>query len=115
VLTEAIMMAHGFSTAMLVGMACDGFVTVVVDTVRAGDRTIKVRRLGSRTQAGRQSKTDQSADRWLVRRTEYESLRRAGPQHDRRGRAATQGNRRGWFAADIDSPGYKRYAARSRR
>src|SRR5260370_31180825 len=43
--TEAIMMAYGFSTAMLVGMACDGFVTVVVDTVRAGDRTIKVRRL----------------------------------------------------------------------
>src|SRR5258707_15400150 len=43
-ITEAIMMAYGFSTATLVGMACDGFVTVVVDTVRVGDRTIKVRR-----------------------------------------------------------------------
>jgi hypothetical protein len=39
------MMAYSFSTAMLAGMACDGFVTVVVDSVRAGDRTIKVRRL----------------------------------------------------------------------
>jgi hypothetical protein len=43
--TEATMMAYGLSTAMLAGMACDGFVTVVVDTVRVGDRTIKVRRL----------------------------------------------------------------------
>jgi hypothetical protein len=41
--TEATMMAYGLSTAMLAGMACDGFVTVVVDTIRAGDRTIKVR------------------------------------------------------------------------
>jgi len=39
------MMAYGFSAAMLAGMACDGFVTSAVDTVRAGDRTIKVRRL----------------------------------------------------------------------
>ena len=51
------MMAHGFSTAMLVGMACDGFVTVVVDTVRAGDRTIKVRRLRI-TDAGRKAIED---------------------------------------------------------
>ncbi len=55
--TEAIMMAYGFSTAMLVGMACDGFVTVVVDTVRAGDRTIKVRRLRI-TDAGRKAIED---------------------------------------------------------
>ena len=39
------MMAYGFSTAMLAAMACDGYVTVVVDIVRAGDRTTKVRRL----------------------------------------------------------------------
>jgi hypothetical protein len=43
--TEATMMAYGLSTAMLAGMACDGFIAVVVDTVCAGDRTIKVRRL----------------------------------------------------------------------
>jgi hypothetical protein len=55
--TEAIMMAYGFSTAMLVGMACDGFVTVVVDTVRVGDRTIKVRRFRI-TDAGRKAIED---------------------------------------------------------
>jgi hypothetical protein len=44
-MTEATMMAYGLSTAMLAGMVCDGFVTVVVDTIHAGDRTIKVRRL----------------------------------------------------------------------
>jgi hypothetical protein len=38
-------------------MACDGFVTVVVDTVRAGDRTIKVRRLRM-TDAGRKTIED---------------------------------------------------------
>ena len=43
--TEAVVMAYGFSTAMLTGMACDGFITVVVDTVCAGARTINVRRL----------------------------------------------------------------------
>ncbi len=37
-------MAYGFSTAMLAGMACDGFVTVVIETTRLGDRTLKVRR-----------------------------------------------------------------------
>ena len=36
-------MAYGFSTPMLAGMVCDGFVTVAVETVCAGDRTIKVR------------------------------------------------------------------------
>jgi hypothetical protein len=43
--TEAIMMAYGFSTAMLGAMERDGYVTVVVDTVRASDRTIKARLL----------------------------------------------------------------------
>src|SRR5260370_41115422 len=61
--TEAIMMAYGFSTAMLVGMACDGFVTVVVDTVRAGDRTIKVRRPRV-TDAGRKA-----IEEWPERRS----------------------------------------------
>jgi hypothetical protein len=51
------MMAYDFSTAMLVGMACDGFVTVVVDTVRVGDRTIKVRRFRI-TDAGRKAIED---------------------------------------------------------
>ncbi len=51
------MMAHGCSTAMLAGMACDGFVTVVVDTVPAGDRTIKARRLRI-TDAGRKAIED---------------------------------------------------------
>jgi hypothetical protein len=43
--TQAIMMAYGFSTAMLAAMACDGYFTVVDDIVRSGDRTTKVRRL----------------------------------------------------------------------
>jgi hypothetical protein len=51
--TEATLMAYGFSTAMLAAMACDGFITVVVDTVRAGDRTMNVRRLRI-TDAGRE-------------------------------------------------------------
>jgi len=37
-------MAYGVSTAMLAGMVCDGFVAAVVETVRAGDRTVKVKR-----------------------------------------------------------------------
>jgi hypothetical protein len=41
--TEAILMAYGLSTPMLAGMVCDGFVTVTVETVCAGDRTINVR------------------------------------------------------------------------
>jgi hypothetical protein len=36
-------MAYGFSTPMLAGMECDGFVAVAVETVCAGNRTIKVR------------------------------------------------------------------------
>jgi hypothetical protein len=43
--TEAIMMAHRFSAAMLAGMVFDGFIAVVVDMVRAGGQTISVRRL----------------------------------------------------------------------
>jgi hypothetical protein len=43
--TEAIMMAHGISTATLAGMASDGFIAVAIDTVPAGDRLIRVRRL----------------------------------------------------------------------
>lgn len=43
--TEAMMMAYGFSIEMLARMACDGFITVAVDTVHAGDRTVSVRRL----------------------------------------------------------------------
>ena len=39
------MMAHALSTAMLAGMACDGLIKVAVDTVRAGNRIIKVRQL----------------------------------------------------------------------
>jgi hypothetical protein len=43
-LTEAVMMAHGCSAAMLAAMASDGFIAVAVDTFRSEDRTIKVRR-----------------------------------------------------------------------
>jgi hypothetical protein len=39
------MMAHGFSTATLAGMASGGFIAVAIDTVPAGDRLIRVRRL----------------------------------------------------------------------
>ena len=48
------MMAHGFSTATLAGMTSDGFIAVAIDTVRAGDRTITVRRLRI-TDAGRKA------------------------------------------------------------
>jgi hypothetical protein len=51
------MMAHGCSAAMLPGMTSDGFVTIIVDAIPAGDRTIKVRRLGI-TDAGRQAIED---------------------------------------------------------
>jgi hypothetical protein len=52
--TEAVMMAYGCSTAMLAGMASDGYVTAVVETVNMGDRTIKVRRIQI-TDAGRKA------------------------------------------------------------
>jgi hypothetical protein len=42
--TDAILMPYGFSTAMLAGMVCDGFVSLAVEAVCAGGRTIKVRR-----------------------------------------------------------------------
>ena len=42
--TEAILIPYGFSTAMLAGMMCDGFVTLAVETVCADGHTIKVRR-----------------------------------------------------------------------
>jgi hypothetical protein len=45
-------MAYGVSVATLAGMLCDGLVTVVVETVCADDRTIKVRRFQI-TDAGR--------------------------------------------------------------
>jgi hypothetical protein len=52
-LTEAKMMAYG-SSAMLAGMASDGFVTAVVDTVNVCDGTPKVRRFRI-TDAGRKA------------------------------------------------------------
>jgi hypothetical protein len=42
---------------MLAGLSCDGLITVVVDTVCASDRTIKVRRLQI-TEAGRKAIED---------------------------------------------------------
>jgi hypothetical protein len=42
------MMTYGFSAAMLAGMASDDFVTVVVDTLRAGRRKVKIRWLQSK-------------------------------------------------------------------
>jgi hypothetical protein len=52
--TEAILMAHGFSVALLAGMARYGLVAVTIGTVRAGERILKVRRL-SITEAGRRA------------------------------------------------------------
>jgi hypothetical protein len=54
---ETTMTAYRCSAAMLAGMVCDGFIAVVIDTVRAGDRTIKVRRLRI-TDAGRNAIED---------------------------------------------------------
>jgi len=45
-------MAHGLSTAILAGMLCDGLVTMMVETVYADDRPIKVRKFRI-TDAGR--------------------------------------------------------------
>jgi hypothetical protein len=52
--TEAILMAHGFSVALLAGLARYGLVAVTIGTVRAGERMLKVRRL-SITEAGRRA------------------------------------------------------------
>ena len=49
-----MMMAHGFSSATLAGMASDDFIAVAADTVREGDRMITVRRLRI-TDAGRKA------------------------------------------------------------
>jgi hypothetical protein len=49
-----MMMAHGCSAAMLAGLACDGLVRELVETVRAGDRTFKTRWLQI-TDAGRKA------------------------------------------------------------
>jgi DNA-binding PadR family transcriptional regulator len=56
-LTEAVMMAYGSSAAMLAGMSSDGFVTATVETVRIGNRRIKVRRYRI-TDAGRKAIED---------------------------------------------------------
>jgi hypothetical protein len=55
--TQAIMMAHGCSAAMLAGLECDGLVAVLVETAHTGDRTIKVRWLQI-TEAGRKAIED---------------------------------------------------------
>jgi hypothetical protein len=52
--TEAIMLAHGFSAALLAGLTRSGLVVVTIGTVRAGERMVKVRRL-SITEAGRRA------------------------------------------------------------
>jgi hypothetical protein len=48
-------MAYGCSSAMLAGMVCDGFVTLMVDTARIGDRTVRRLRI---TDAGRKAIED---------------------------------------------------------
>jgi hypothetical protein len=50
--TEAIMLAHGFPTALLAELTRNGLATGSIGTVRAGARVIQVRRL-SITAAGR--------------------------------------------------------------
>jgi hypothetical protein len=55
--TESIMGAHGCSAAMLASFVCEGFVTVLVETVHAGGVTIRVRWLQI-TDAGRKAVED---------------------------------------------------------
>ena len=52
--TESILVTLGFSNELLAGMARDDLVTVAIDTVRAGSRTVTVRRIRI-TDAGRRS------------------------------------------------------------
>jgi hypothetical protein len=52
--TEAILMPYGFSPAMLAGMVFDGFVSLAVETICGGGRTIRVRRFRI-TDVGRQA------------------------------------------------------------
>jgi hypothetical protein len=56
-LTDAIMFAHGFSIALLDGIAQAGLVVVVTGTVRAGAQIISVLRLRI-TPAGRNAIED---------------------------------------------------------
>jgi hypothetical protein len=55
--TEAILLAHGFSTALLDGIERAGLVASTVGTVRAGTTMISVRRLRI-TDAGRKAIED---------------------------------------------------------
>jgi len=50
--TEAMLMAHGFTIAMVAVLARDGFVTATPQTGRAGKRPVKIVRLRI-TDAGR--------------------------------------------------------------
>jgi hypothetical protein len=52
--TEAIMLAHGFSTEMLAGLVIDGFATTNVERMRAGRRPVEVIRI-TITEDGRQA------------------------------------------------------------
>jgi hypothetical protein len=52
--TEAILLAHGFSDELLDGIARLGLVVVTTGTVRAGERTLSVRRLRI-TEVGRKA------------------------------------------------------------
>jgi hypothetical protein len=52
--TEAIMLAHGFTVAMLAELASDGLVTMETETVRAGRRPVKITQVQI-TDAGRRA------------------------------------------------------------
>jgi hypothetical protein len=52
--TEAIMLAHGFSIDMMVGLVNAGLATATAERVVAGRRTIEVARVRS-TEAGRKA------------------------------------------------------------
>jgi hypothetical protein len=56
-ITEAVVMAHGCSRAMLAGLACDGYVAVAVDTACIDHRATIVRRIRI-TDAGRKAIED---------------------------------------------------------
>jgi hypothetical protein len=43
--TEAIMLAHGFTVDMLGGLVLDGLITTAPETVRAGGRPVQVVRM----------------------------------------------------------------------
>jgi hypothetical protein len=52
--TEAIMLAHGFTIAMLTVLVRDGLATATLETLRTGKRPIEVIRMRI-TDAGRQA------------------------------------------------------------